>query len=299
MHLSTLLTTFLAAKASAECSRVFLRNTTTNLVDTQKKGLPTALTALRENTTYTEQFQPANISSGILSQPLAIDHSRSIHDPIRCTTFTELIVTDKAHPYVIATRMEADGAHITKIESLVSDAGDWLFNATGYAYYNSLENWDPIPQLQLDQPEVIKAAGDAYFDRFANANVTVPYGTPCARLEGGAYTDSRLTGNNTCNLGLPSAITVLDRRYVVDEEMGAVNIFVGFPGLDRDSPEPAPDSHTFRVVKGEIRYIHTVSTCEGHPGCGLNGTFVPTRRQNPVRRSLREGYVGVSGLMMA
>jgi hypothetical protein len=29
------------------------------------------------------------------------------------------------------------------------------------------------------------------------------------------------------------------------------------------------------VEKGKIRYIHTISTCEGHPGCGLNGTYVP------------------------
>jgi len=61
----------------------------------------------------------------------------------------------------------------------------------------------------------------------------------------------------------------------VDVEYGAVNIYVGFPGLDRASKEPAPDSHLFRVEKGMLRYIHTISTCEGHPGCGLNGTYVP------------------------
>jgi hypothetical protein len=141
---------------------------------------------------------------------------------------------------------------------------------------------------------VIKAAGDAYFDRFGNANVSVPFGmrlriflyrmfdtdtnalgTPCARLEGGSYTDTSRTNTSTCALGLPSTIHVVDRRYVVDVEVGVVNIYVGFPGLDRASKEPAPDSHTFRVEKGKIRYVHTISTCEGHPGCGLNGTYVP------------------------
>lgn len=55
-----------------------------------------------------------------------------------------------------------------------------------------------------------------------------------------------------------------------------VNIYVGFPGLDRASPDPTPDSHTFRVEGGKLKYIHTISTCEGHPGCGLNSTFPPT-----------------------
>jgi hypothetical protein len=66
--------------------------------------------------------------------------------------------------------------YIKKIETLVSDAGDWLFNATGTAYWNSFENWDSIPLAERDTREAIQAAGDAYFDRFNNANVTVPFG---------------------------------------------------------------------------------------------------------------------------
>lgn len=66
-----------------------------------------------------------------------------------------------------------------------------------------------------------------------------------------------------------------NRRYVVDEEMGAVAIYLGFPGLDRSVAEkPMPDSHFFRVEGGKIRYIHTVTTCE-HAGCGMNGTGIP------------------------
>lgn len=73
-----------------------------------------------------------------------------------------------------------------------------------------------------------------------------------------------------------------------------MNIYVAFPGLDRASKEPAPDSHLFRVEKGKLRYVHTISTCEGHPGCGLNGTYVPidggntTMRVAPVRRRVRK-----------
>jgi hypothetical protein len=74
---------------------------------------------------------------------------------------------------------------------------------------------------------------------------------------------------------LPSTITVTNRRYVVDEEMGAVAIYLGFPGIDRSVPgAPMPDCHFFRVEGGKIRYIHTVTTCE-HAGCGMNGTGIP------------------------
>ena len=137
---------------------------------------------------------------------------------------------------------------------------------------NSLENWDPIPADKRDSRAVIQAAGDAYFDRFADISIVPPFNTPCARLEGGAYTDTRATGENTCSLGLPSTLKVTDRRYVVDEELGAVSIFLGFPGLDREVADKAmPDGHFFRVQGGKIFYIHTVSTCESY-GCGFNGS---------------------------
>jgi hypothetical protein len=122
----------------------------------------------------------------------------------------------------------------------------------------------------------------------------VNLGTPCARLEGGSYTDAQRTNTSTCHLGLPSTIKLVDRRYVVDVEYGVVNIYVGFPGLDRASKEPAPDSHTFRVEKGKIRYVHTISTCEGHPGCGLNGTYVPIDggRRGRIRTKRRRDWDG-------
>jgi hypothetical protein len=78
--------------------------------------------------------------------------------------------------YVIGVRVEGDGKYTEKIETLVSDEGDWLFNATGTAYWNSFEKWDAIPIGERDTREVIQAAGDAYFDRFGDENVTVPFG---------------------------------------------------------------------------------------------------------------------------
>jgi hypothetical protein len=78
--------------------------------------------------------------------------------------------------YVLGVRVEGDGLYIRKVETLVSDAGDWAFNATGTAYWNSIEDWGSIPIAERDDRDVIQAAGDAYFDRFGNVNVTVSFG---------------------------------------------------------------------------------------------------------------------------
>jgi len=263
----------LAATASAECSRAMLKEATDRYVAAQIAGSSASLTAVATNVTYTENELPANIKTGILAQPLKIDHNRSIHDTTLCGTFTELIVLNPAHPYVIGTRMLFTNNKISLIESIVTDKGDWAFNATGTYYWNSMEKWDPIPADKRDTRAVIKAAGDAYFDRFSNISVEVPYGTPCARLEGGAYTGRGNMTTNTCNLGLPSTIKVTNRRYIIDEEMGVVDMYLGFPGLDRSVGQtPMPDSHMFRVEGGKIRYIHTISSCV-NAGCGMNGTI--------------------------
>ncbi|KAL7629531.1 hypothetical protein AAE478_001052 [Parahypoxylon ruwenzoriense] len=270
---------WLAASASAECSREMLKTATDQYIAAQSSGQSSSITALAGNLTYTENEVPLDIKTGVLSQPVKLDRNFSIHDTTLCATFTELIAANTEHQYVIGTRMLFTGENITTIESIVTDQGDWLFNATGYLHWTSLESWELIPEDKRDNREVIQAAGDAYFNRFANSNVTVPYGTPCARLEGGAYTDSNGAGGNTCNLGLPSTTTVTNRRYVIDEEMGVVDIFLGFPGLDRSrGQEPMPDSHMFRVEEGEIRYIHTVSSCV-NAGCGLNTTIIPSQRR--------------------
>jgi hypothetical protein len=284
--------------AAAQCSRSFLVDATSRYVAAQTEGKPATLAAIAaDNLNYTESDKTIDIKTGVLAQPIKIDHNRSIQDTTLCANFTELIAADSAKPFVIGTRMVFINNKANLIETIATKPGDWAFNATGYLHWyvliwtsslhlievrsthnatrNSLEKWDPIPLEKRDTREVIQAAGDAYFNRFNNASFVVPFGTPCARLEGGAYTDTRGSANNTCSLGLPSTITVTNRRYVVDEEMGAVAIYLGFPGLDRSvGQKPMPDSHFFRVEGGAIRYIHTVSTCE-NAGCGMNGTGVP------------------------
>ncbi|ETS85568.1 hypothetical protein PFICI_03593 [Pestalotiopsis fici W106-1] len=282
MHVATVYTVMsLAVPTAAACTRDLLQNATAEYVKSQSSG-HIGISALSSKVNYTENDVPVDINTGVLTQPLKIDFNRSTHDTTQCATFTELIVTDPKHPYVIGTRMVFTDDEITTVESIVTDAGDWLFNATGYLYWNAQENWAPIPADRRDTRAVIQAAGDAYFNRFANVNVTVPWAASCARLEGGLYTDTNHTGAETCGLGLPSTIKVTNRRYVVDEEMGTVDIFLGFPGLDRSvGQKPVPDSHFFRVENGKIRYIHTVSACF-NAGCGENGTLPLSRIRRPM-----------------
>ncbi|KAK3361319.1 hypothetical protein B0T24DRAFT_684985 [Lasiosphaeria ovina] len=278
----------LAATASADCTRDFLKSVTAKYVAAQKAGQSASISALATNPNfiYLENNQVAELSTGVLSKPLKVDFERSAHDTVECATFTELIAATDPHPYVIHTRMVfgAVDQKATLIESVVTDDGDWLFNATGTLQLNAEEAWDAIPAARQDSRAVVKAAGDAYFNRFGNVSVAVPWGAPCYRLEGGLPARGDLHGDD-CVMVWPSTIYVPYRRYVVDEELGVVDIFVGFPGLDRtQGNNPMPDSHFFRVEGGKIKYLHTASSCVSK-GCGLNGTTFGKRdlaRSKPV-----------------
>lgn len=270
--LSTIAVACLAAVVSADCSREFLTKATEQYIAAQTAGQSSTISAFSAtNVTYTENNKPVTIKTSTLSQPIKIDFTRSAHDTVQCATFTEIIAATNPHPYVIHTRMLFTNQKATLIESVITDNGDWLFNATGTLELNAPEQWDPIPAEKQDSQATIQAAGDAYFDRFGNTSVAVPWGPPCYRLEGGLPARGALNGTD-CEMVWPSTIHVPYRRYVVDETLGVVDIFVGFPGLDRtQGNDPMPDSHAFRVEGGKIKYLHTVSACVKE-GCGLNGT---------------------------
>lgn len=193
----------LATQVAAQCAREDLIAATDSLLEAQTAGIPDTIAPLAETVAYLEAFKTADIATGILSHPLKIDFNRSLHDTTACATYTEIIVTDASHPYVIGTQMRFLDGKIANISSLVTDQGDWLFNATGTYYWASREKWDPIPEADRDTREVIQAAADAYADLFNDKSVTVPWGHPCARLEGGAYTGNG-SENDRCDVGVPN-----------------------------------------------------------------------------------------------
>jgi hypothetical protein len=57
-------------------------------------------------------------------------------------------------------------------------------NASQYLNFSKAENWGEIPKEKRDTREAIKAAADAYLDRWGNPDVVVPHCTPCAPLVG-------------------------------------------------------------------------------------------------------------------
>lgn len=240
----------LVAPSLAQCAYSFLQGISSSYVAAQTTGQPGNLTTV---TTYTENFRAANVRTGILSRPLKVEHTRSIHDTTQCATFTEIVVTDPSHPYVIGTQIRLTGTTVTQIDTIITDQGDWLFNATGTQYYASREDWFVIPEADRNTREVIKAGGDAYLDLFNNPRVVVPWGTPCARLEGGSYTGRGLP-TDSCNVGVPSGVQLVNRRYVIDETLGVVDIFLNFGGASG-----LPDSHEFRMEKGKLRFVHTMT----------------------------------------
>lgn len=260
-----------AANASAECSRKTLQKVADTYVKAQSTGDVTKL-PLAKDASYAENDKAMDISTGVLAGALKIDFTRNLYDTTQCVAFTELVAATNSHPYVILTRMEASGnGKVTKIESVVTDEGDWLFGATQYLGFTRDEKWDEIPRNKRDTREVIQAAGDAYLNNWGNPDLDVPHGTPCTRLEGRIYTGAKKPEDNTCRMGaFPQKLNVTHRRYVIDETVGAVVIFHDFPWLDAglapDSPG-TPSGQMFRAEGGKNRYIHEVTACTT-PGCG-------------------------------
>jgi hypothetical protein len=212
---------------------------------------------------YEENNKRKDARDGVLSKALKIDHRRTNYDLVACSTYSEVIVTDPANPYVIGTQIRhgADG-RVTLIDTIASTTNSWLFNAKRTLEYVLQEEWDPIPEDQRDGREVIKAAGDAYMDMWSSATAAdlVPWGTPCTRLEGGAYT-GKGSPSDSCKAGIPSNTSQAPntrRRYVIDEAMGSVNIFCVWEHMMM-----AADSHEFRLEGGKLRYVHTMTECGG------------------------------------
>ena len=247
-------------RAQSVCTRSDLQSAVDSYIAAQGKGTPSEM-RLATTAKYSENMQDAAIEKGILRTPLKIDFHRSLLDASACETFTEVIVTEVTHPYVMGVRLKLTAGRIAEIETLVTDKDDWLFNADNYLKYSRGESWGVIPGTSRDTRATLVAAANAYEDIFFDNSVKVPWGTPCNRLEGGIRT-GKGTPEDTCNSGVPSGMKITNRRFVVDPDIGAVVV------LSRFSNNELPDSHLFRLENGKIRYVHTLTVCT-IPGCGF------------------------------
>jgi hypothetical protein len=241
--------------AQPTCTRAELTAATASYIAVQESGDISKL-AFADDASYLENMAPVAKEAGLWNTALPIALSRSFHDSKRCKTFSEVIVTEGDHQYVIGTRLYLDGGKITRIDSLVTDEGDWLFNANAYLRYSSAEDWSaPTGDERSTEAELVHGA-NVYLDLFSDKVVERSWGIPCARLEGGAYSDRNNDPNATCAVGIPAGVLYINNRdYLVDEEMGVINVFCRFG----NSETGMPDSHTFRMVDGKYRYVHTLS----------------------------------------
>ena len=247
-----------ASSAQVSCSREGLQRGVDLYIAAQTRGDTSGL-PLAAGVGYWENNAPADISSGLIKTAMTIDHQRSLLDTSTCQTFTEVIVTNKEKPYVLGARLRVNRDKIAEIEILWTTTGYWLFNADNYLKYATSEKWEVVPAGERDSRVTLVAAANAYLDAFLEGKKDlVPWGYPCNRTEGGAHTGNG-SPTDSCDVGVPSGVNIANRRFVVDETIGAVQVFCTFGAGNANGGSGAPDSHLFRVENGKLHYVHTLT----------------------------------------
>lgn len=248
------------AAAQSACSREQLQEMSDSWIAALEQGSMFTM-ELGEWVDYSENFERASLG-GFLDKPRDVNWHLSLLDTAACQVFVEAVILDEERPMVLATQIGDGFFGMGPFNNITSGEGDWLFDAQATYEYASRENWGELPEGERPTREELIAAADAYLDLFSDPSVEVPWGQPCARLEGGIYT-ARGEPTDSCNVGVPEGVAMVEREYVVDEAKGAVNVFLKMGENQR------PDSHTFRMENGALRYIHTVTNCGEDENCGF------------------------------
>lgn len=265
-----------AGFAQVACTRDGLKAATDLYIAAQTKGDIAGL-PLAQGLGYIENFKTMNINEGLIKTAMKIDHHRSLLDTSTCQTFTEVIVSDKANPYALGTRLRVNHGLIAEIEMLWTTTGYWLFNADNYLKYSSSEDWGAISAARRDTRATLVSAANAYLDAFLEGKKDlVPWGYPCNRTEGGMYT-GKGAADDSCDVGVPSGVNIANRHFVVDETIGAVVAFCTFGAGSATGGSGAPDTHLFRVENGKLRFVHTLTHLlqANGPGRGAQGKGAP------------------------
>jgi hypothetical protein len=259
------------AQGGPGCSRELLQEKADQYRAAQADGRAIMhIRPMGEWVNYYENFELSSKSfGGVIATPQKVDWDRSFYDTATCSVYIESIITNPEHPYVLATVLRANGGPgsgpgtVSSMDVIVADKDDWLFDAKKTLYYAQREDWSDIPEDKRNTRQELQAAADAYLDLFKDKSVQVPWGTPCARLEGSVYT-GKGQPDDSCNVGVPENIEMADRRYVIDPVVGSVAVLL------RMGPSQRPDAHVFRIEDGKIRYIHTITNCGEDVNCGFD-----------------------------
>jgi hypothetical protein len=212
---------------------------------------------LSEPLSYKEQFAPADLATGIVNTPLAVDFTNTLLDEARCQTFSEIAVTDPAHPYMLGVHLSVTDGAISEIDTIVVDDDDWLFSARLFVDGVKDEDWGIIPEAERADRDALIATAAPYFPMFKDVSIQPAWYEPdgCQRQEGGLRIP--------CALTAPLNVEFPNLNYLVDPAKGAVVALVSFGGT-------LPDSHLFRVENGGVRYIHTITNCMGSFNCNFD-----------------------------
>src|SRR3569833_43678 len=247
----------LAAKlaiAAPNCTRSSLIEAADAYVAAQSAGSLDPLSKLLANGWKYQQInKEVDAKDTTIVKAMKIDHRRTNADVVQCASYTELVITDSANPYVINTQIRHnDDGKITLIDSIAATTGSWIFDAKKTLSLMQGETWDLIPESKWDSRALIQQAGDAYMDLWSNATAekAIPWGTPCTRLEGSAYT-GKGKPDDSCKPGIPTNHNQAPnshRRYVIDQAMGSVSILCVWEHMMH-----AADSHEFRLEGGRLR----------------------------------------------
>ncbi|OTB17620.1 hypothetical protein K445DRAFT_311096 [Daldinia sp. EC12] len=245
-----------AAVTSAGCTREGLLAAADSYIAAQASGSIDGLKLSATNFTYQLNNKVTDIKTGVLSQPLKIDLNRSTADT--GYPYTMLISTTGAKPYVISTQIrhqDNDTSSISLIDTIAATTGALFFNAQKTLGYIQKENWGTLEEGQRVSREELKRVGDAYLDMWTDAKAadSIPWGTDCERVEG-----SQLT--RPCGATLPHGGSQKpngNRRYVIDETVGSVDVLCSFDSLGN-----MPDSHEVRLESGKVKYVHTVTVLQ-------------------------------------
>jgi hypothetical protein len=231
-----------------------------------------SLMPLAASVRTTENAFVRGLEEGVWAVAGPIDQARHLVDVDQCSTFSEIIITDPTHPYVLGVRLTVEEAQISEAEVVVTDEDDWAFSATGYLDCSEPQDWGPLEESQRVSRTELVAAADAYLDLFLDKSVVVPWDeASCSRLEGGGAFQAGGPGcqysgearGNQCNVGIPDDLTIGARRHYVDEETGSIVVICLFGG----ETFGMLDTHMFRIESGLIHYIHTLSV-DGDQGTG-------------------------------
>ena len=195
-------------------------------VAAQTKG-DTAGMPLATGLGYMENIAPADVNKGLIKTAMKIDHHRSLLDPSTCQTFTEVIVTNKAKPYVLGTRLRVNRDKIAEVEILWTTTGYWLFNADNYLKWSSGE----VGHHSRRQARFARHTGvrRQRLPRCVSRREEGPGAVGLSlQPDGRRRAHRQRLPDDSCQVGVPSGVNIANRRFVVDETIGSVVVFCTF-----------------------------------------------------------------------